>query len=75
MGAERQQGLTRILAAVLEKQCSVIIDGQSYRILWVIGVTRAEMVYKRAHGLPALRRLLKQGGVYPDTLVGRGSLV
>jgi hypothetical protein len=60
---------------VLEKQCSATIDGRLYGILRVIGLTRAEMVYKRSHGLPALLRLLKQSGVYPHTLVGRASLV
>jgi hypothetical protein len=64
-----------IQAVVLEKQCSAIIDGRRYGVLRVIGLTRAEMVYKRSHGLPPLRRLLKKGGVYPHTLVGRASLV
>lgn len=64
-----------IQAVVLEKQCSAIIDGQRYGILRVIGLTRAEMVYKRSRGVPALLRLLKRGGVYPHTLVGRASLV
>jgi hypothetical protein len=64
-----------IQAVVLVKQCSTIIDGQPYGILRVVGLTRAEMDYKRSHGLPALLRLPKQGGVYPHTLVRRASLV
>lgn len=60
---------------VLEKQSSTTIYKRKYGIIRVIGLTRAEMDYKRVHGFPALKRLLKQGGVYPHTLVRRKSVV
>jgi hypothetical protein len=64
-----------IQAVVFEQQCSTTIDSRRYGILRVIGLTRAELEYKRAHGLPALVRVLKKGGVYPHTLVERASLI
>ena len=64
-----------IQGVVLEKQCSTRIYKRKYGIFRVIGLTRAELEYKRAHGFPALKRLLKAGGVYPHTLVRRASLV
>jgi hypothetical protein len=64
-----------IQGVVFEQQSTAMIDGVSYAVLRVIGLTRAEMDYKRKHGLPALVRVLKQGGVYPNTLIHRASLV
>lgn len=65
----------RIQGVVFAKQCSATIARQRYGIFRIIGLTRAEMDYKRAHGLAALKRELKKGGVYPHTLVNRASLV
>jgi hypothetical protein len=64
-----------IQGVVFEIQCSANIAMQSYAIFRVIGLTRAEMDYKRVHGLPALVKVLKKGGVYPHTLVDRDSLI
>jgi hypothetical protein len=64
-----------IQGVVFEKQCSATINGKSHAIFRIIGLTRAEMEYKQARGLPALISLLKKGGVYPRTLVARASLV
>jgi Suppressor of fused protein (SUFU) len=64
-----------IQGVVFEAQYSAIIDGQTYGVFRIIGLTRAEMDYKRSHGFPALVRSLKRGGVYPHTLVARASVV
>jgi hypothetical protein len=64
-----------IQGVVFENQSSVTIDAQSYGVLRVIGITRAEMDYKLEHGLSALVRVLKASHVYPDTLVDRASVI
>lgn len=64
-----------IQGVVLTKQCTATIDERKYAIFRLIGLTRAEMDYKREQGLPALIRILKKGGAYPHTLVDRASLV
>jgi hypothetical protein len=64
-----------IQGVVFETQCCAIVDGKSYGILRVIGITRAELDYKLAHGLSALVQVLKASGVYPHTLIARASVV
>ncbi len=64
-----------IQGVVFENQCSAIIDDQEYAIVRVIGITRAEMEFKRAKGFAALIRKLKAANVYPHTLVSRKSVV
>jgi hypothetical protein len=59
----------------LEAESCVTIDGETYAIFRVIGITRAEMEYKRSKGSEALVAALKNGGVYPHTMVHRVSVV
>lgn len=59
----------------LEAESCSTIDGESYAIYRVIGITRAEMEYKQAKGSEALVAVLKEGGVYPNTKVHRASVV
>jgi hypothetical protein len=59
----------------LEAECCATIDGESYAVYRVIGITRPEMEYKRAKGSEALVAALKVGGVYPHTRVHRASVL
>ncbi len=64
-----------IQGVLFASECSSIIDGKSYGIFRIIGLTRSEMEYKQSRGLKALTTLLKKGGVYPHTIVDRESVV
>ncbi len=64
-----------IQGVLFEKMYDVKIDGANYGILRCIGITRAEMEHKQAHGFQSLFRLLKEGGVYPRTDIRRNSVV
>jgi hypothetical protein len=60
---------------VFETQAFTIIDDHVYAVFRVIGVTRAEMEFKRTNGFEALIAKLKAAKVYPHTLVSRASVV
>jgi hypothetical protein len=60
---------------VFEKVYDCRISAKSYGILRVIGVTRRELQYARESGAPALLERLKAAKVYPNTCVGRASIV
>jgi hypothetical protein len=60
---------------LLTAECCIPIDGELFSVLRVIGITRAEMDYKRAHGSQALQEVLEAGGIFPHTIVSRGSAV
>lgn len=64
-----------IQGVLLQSECRLQIDGESYAILRVIGITRAEMEFKRSEGSDALVEALKLLDVYPHTLVHRASVV
>jgi hypothetical protein len=64
-----------IQGVLLEAECGVQIDGENYAIYRVIGITRAEMEFKRTEGSEALVDALKLLGVYPHTSVRRESVV
>jgi hypothetical protein len=65
----------QIQGVLLESECGVQIDGENYAIFRVIGITRAEMEFKRTEGSDALVDALKLLGVYPHTSIRRGSVV
>lgn len=56
---------------VLESFAQVSIDGNSYGIMQVHGITRPELNFARAHGADAFLLELQRSGVYPRTSVYR----
>jgi hypothetical protein len=60
---------------VFEHAWTATIDGSSYCVLRVIGVTRPELEYAQSRGVSALLSLLREAGVYPRTITDRTSAV
>lgn len=60
---------------LFETAVATEIDKKPFGILRVIGITRPELKYKIEHGSEALLDLLKSAHIYPNTLVGRNSVV
>ncbi len=48
--------------------------GQRYGLLLCIGITGAELAFKRAHGADQLLALLRERGVFPYTMLQRESV-
>ncbi|MCA9078444.1 MAG: suppressor of fused domain protein [Planctomycetaceae bacterium] len=65
----------RIQGVVFEGLYESLIDGVRYCVLRVIGVTRLELEFARETGVQQLFSKLKSGGVYPNTLVRRESVI
>ena len=64
-----------IQGAVFEKLFESKIDGEAYGVLRVLGVTRPEMDFARAHGASSLLKRLIDAGEYPNTTAARSSVV
>jgi hypothetical protein len=60
---------------LFKKECATIIDNKPYGILRCIGISRSEMEFKQEHGAAKLVSRLKRANIYPDTLVGRNSVI
>ncbi len=65
----------RLQGVVFKKLSESSIDGTSYCILRVVGVTRAELEFAREKGVAQLIARLKDCGVYPNTLIDRKSAI
>jgi hypothetical protein len=57
-----------------EKPVQFELLGQRCGLLLCIGITAEELAIKRASGSDALLALLKQGGVFPYTVLQRESV-
>ena len=69
-------GQKAMLSGILLEALSVVsIEGTGYGILRCVGITRAEMDFKRSHGADKLIEKLSLAGIYPKTLVNRKSVV
>jgi Suppressor of fused protein (SUFU) len=64
-----------IQGVVFETVCESEIDGEAYGVLRVVGVSRPEMDFARAHGSSSLLERLTKAGVYPNTTAARSSVV
>jgi len=74
-------GHTIDISPVVEADCPVqglvveefarVVDGQSYGILYIHGVTRPELEFAMEAGSDALIERLRLGGVYPRTSIQR----
>lgn len=64
-----------IRGVLFKTEATARVDGNRYGILRCIGITRSEMEYAQSQGTPALIALLRQGGVYPHTVLDRKAVV
>lgn len=64
-----------IQGVVFETACTAIIGGSPFGVLRVIGIARPELEYAQEAGSEALLKCLGNCGVYPDTKIGRRSVV
>jgi hypothetical protein len=53
----------------------VNIDGQPYGVMRCVGITRPELKFAQSESVPELVAKVSQAGIYPNTLVGRASVV
>jgi len=60
---------------LLERESTAKIDGKKYGVMRVIGLTRPELKFAVKRGSAALVTKLKNADVYPNTILGRPSVV
>ena len=63
-----------IQGVVLEEASRSRIDGQDYSVLRCVGVTRPELEYAYNVDVPSLLDALRAAGIYPRTILQRGSV-
>jgi hypothetical protein len=79
-------GHTVDITAWVDAKCSIkglfisrllrfALDGQSYAVLFCVGVTRAELAYAMEHGAAQVAIQLKTAGVFPVTMIDRESVI
>jgi hypothetical protein len=64
-----------IQGVIFEKAASVYIDGESFGVLRVLGVTRGELEFAQSFGVDLLITKLRKANVYPCTYVQRPSIL
>lgn len=60
---------------LFSEEYGVNIDGQPYGVMRCVGITRQELKFAQSKSVPELVAKLSQAGIYPNTLVGRASVV
>jgi hypothetical protein len=68
-------GRPAIQGVLFQRQFTVEYEGTRYGVLRCVGITRGEMEHALSKSADSLVSLLKKGGVWPHTLVGRRSTV
>jgi Suppressor of fused protein (SUFU) len=69
------EGDDSIQGVVFEKAVSVRIDGESFGVMRVIGVTHDELEFARSFGVDLLIAKLRRARLYPCTRLQRQSVV